>query len=366
MSPENSFVADGQALKYKNILIVRTDRIGDVVLTLPLVRVLRREYPLARISFLIRTYTKDVVEGQAGVDGIVLYDDGEAPKHFRTLLSELRRSKFDLALVAFPRFRVALLLWLSGVRTRVGSGYRWYSFLFNKRVYEHRKTAEKHEFEYNHSLIRSLGCRASSDDRPRITLSPESIRAADFERKRLHISDKEIVAILHPGSGGSARDWSGANFGLLARELSTLGWTIVVSGARGEETLVHQVVEGSGGIARPSVAILSLKELAAFIKAADLFVSNSTGPLHIAAAVETPVIGFYPPITACSPRRWGPVTDQKAVFVPERNRCELCHGAPCRGSVCMEQIKVQDVVNAAKRLVKKRKSKRPSKFSVAL
>jgi heptosyltransferase III len=358
--PEDASVADGPALNYNNILIVRTDRIGDVVLTLPMIQVLRKNFPLAKISFLVRSYTRDIVEGQPGLNAVLLYDDAGKLKSLWTLFFEVRDAKFDLAIVAFPRFRVALLLWLSRVKMRVGSGYRWYSFFFNNRVYEHRKTAEKHEFEYNLSLLSELGCDVDPGVKPIFAIHADALIKASNERKRLGLTSGDIVAILHPGSGGSARDWSPKNFSLLAQKFAALGWKVVITGAKEEEEMVRSVVVNSGVSTSFSVGNLSLGELAAFISLADLFVSNSTGPLHIAAAVGTPVIAFYPPIVACSPQRWGPVTEKKILFVPEVSQCELCHGSPCRSNVCMDQIDVEQVVDAAIQLVKREKKTRTS------
>ncbi len=337
-------------MDYKNILIVRTDRIGDVVLTLPLVQVLRRAYPDARISFLVRSYTKDIVAGQPGLNNVLLYDEDGKAKGFFGILFELRRSHFDLAFVAFPRFRIALLLILAGVPTRVGTGYRWYSCLFNKRLFEHRKTSVKHEYEYNLSLAKKIGCSVDEGDLPRLTVGAASKTAAAEELRRLGLSKKDRIAILHPGSGGSARDWRPENFGRLAQRLTDLGWRIVVTGAAGEERLVENVVRGSGRAIATSVGRLSLSAVAAFISTAKLFASNSTGPLHIASAVGTPVIGFYPPILACSPDRWGPVTEKKMVFVPDKTECPLCKGGECRGNICMDLIGVDEVVSAAEKL----------------
>ncbi|HEY6952431.1 MAG TPA: glycosyltransferase family 9 protein, partial [Bacteroidota bacterium] len=327
-------------------------------------KVLRESFPSSTISFLARSYTRDIVEGQAGLDNVILYDNNGREKPFGTVLAELRHSNYDAAIVVFPRFRLALLLWLAGIDTRVGTGYRWYSFLFNSRVYEHRKTARKHEFEYNLSLLGNLGCKVGAHVVPTMSIVAEAVQGAEAERKRLGLAPGDIVAILHPGSGGSARDWSPAKFRALAVALDKLGWKVVVTGAKGEESLVGEVVSGTGGIARASVGMLTLKELAAFIKSANLFVSNSTGPLHIAAAVGTPVIGFYPPIVACSPERWGPVTNRKAIFVPDRSRCSLCKGGPCQGNVCMDQIDVQQVVDAAIKLVGKQEETKTTHIPV--
>ena len=198
---------------YKNVLIVRTDRIGDVVLTLPMIPVLRAHNPSCRISMLLRPYTSELVAGTTGLDQIIHYDEGRS---FRSMLGELRQQRFDLAVVSHPRFRIALLLFLAGIPKRIGSGYRWYSFLFNQKVFEHRRTAEKHEAEYNISLLRAVGCEAR--DIPGVSLSiPERAHAAALtELKHLGISESEAFVVLHPGSGGSARDWSPERFGDLA------------------------------------------------------------------------------------------------------------------------------------------------------
>lgn len=330
---------------YKNVLIVRTDRIGDVVLTLPMIPVLRAHYPSCRISMLLRPYTSALVAGTAGLDQIIPYDEGGG---FWSMLGELRRHRFDLAVVSHPRFRIGLLLVLAGIPTRIGSGYRWYSFLFNRRVFEHRRTAERHEAEYNISLLRAIGCETGNV--PGVPLSiPEVARIAALNELRyLGISDSEAFIVLHPGSGGSARDWSAERFGDLAKRLVDEGFAVVVTGEQRERSLVEMVVSRSGGTAKALVGRLNLKELAAFLTLPKVFVSNSTGPLHIAAAVGTPVVAFYPPIRECSPTRWGPLTEKKVVFTADSASCPRCKGGPCQGNDCMDQISVESVLAAVR------------------
>jgi heptosyltransferase-3 len=336
---------------FENVLIVRTDRIGDVILTLPMILVLRKNVPGSRISMLLRSYTKGLVEGFAGLDAILTYDTSGVQKGWFAILAELRARRFDLAVVSHPTFRIAALLYCAGVPVRVGSGYRWYSFLFNRKVFEHRKTAEKHEAEYNTSLLQAIGLTAP--EVPRISLAiPESSKfAAASEIRRLGIAPSEKFVVLHPGSGGSARDWSAENFGDLAQELVRIGFRVVVTGSTDEAELVERVHTSSGGVALSSAGRMPLKDLAAFIGEAQLFVSNSTGPLHIAAAVGTPVIAFYPPIRECSARRWGPLTDDKIVFTADNALCRRCKGGACQGNDCMGQIKVADVLEAARSLL---------------
>jgi heptosyltransferase-3 len=344
---------------FENVLVVRTDRIGDVVLTLPMISVLRASFPHATISMLLHSYTQELVEGFNGLDRILTYDESGEQKGFRSFLGELRSKRFDLAVVSHPTFRIAVLMFLAGIPLRVGSGYRWYSFLFNRKVFEHRRTAEKHEAEYNVSLLRVIGCEADKVP-PVVLLIPEGAKAAAMkEMKRIGISPADRIVVIHPGSGGSARDWSPGNFAELAKRLRREGYQVVVTGSAAERPLVESVVDGSGGSAVSVAGRLSLKELAAFLASAQLYISNSTGPLHIAAAVGTPVIAFYPPIRECSSRRWGPITDKKKIFTADSSMCSRCRGGVCQGNDCMDQILVADVLQAAQALiVQEEKSKR--------
>ncbi len=336
-----------KAREFENVLVVRTDRIGDVVLTLPMVHAFNAKFPGRKISMLLRSYTQELVDGFAGLESILAYDDGGEPKAFFMLLSELRKRRFDLVFVVHPTLRLALSMFLAGIPIRVGTGYRWYSFLFNRKVFEHRRTAERHEAEYNLSLLRAIGCDIRSIPSIVLPVPATAVNAAVQEIKRLGIGVSEKFVILHPGSGGSARDWSARNFGDLAGALKNSGYSVVVTGSSSDKLLVEEVVRKSNGSAIASVGRLSLKELASFIGSARLFVSNSTGPLHIAAVVGTPVIAFYPPIQECSPRRWGPLTEKKKVFTADDALCERCKGRTCQGNDCMDQITVDQVLQAA-------------------
>ena len=334
--------------RLQDILVVRTDRIGDVILTLPTVEALKLNFPKARVAMLLNSYTASLVEGIADV---LIYNRQTAPKPFFEMLKELRRARFDAVVVAFPRFRIALLLWLAGIPVRIGTGYRWYSFLFNRKIFEHRKTVEKHEAEYNLSLLKGLGCTVSSKPEVKIVISEQERKTASGIRQSIGISDADRLILLHPGSGGSARDWKPENFALLAADLKKRGFYVVITGGKAESELVHSVAQNAGEGVKSFVSNFSLKEFAAFIQTAKLFVANSTGPLHIAAIVGTPVIGFFAPVHVMSPKRWGPLTDKKVIFVPDPMQCSRCKGDTCRGNHCMEQITVKQVLEAAVKLV---------------
>ena len=336
---------------YRNILIVRTDRIGDVILTLPMAQALKRLFPHARIAMLIRKYTAELVEDNPFVDHILLYDDGVRQVPFFRLAAELRSEKFDAVFHTHPLFRAALVTWLSGVRERVGTGYRWYSWLFNRRVYEHRKDARRHELEYNLNLLHAIGCSVDpSTVTPQMAVAAESLQYIRRLLDALGIASGDRVVILHPGSGSSARDWHREQFGSLAARLKMLpSIRVVITGGKGEEGIVRDVCEIAGEGVVKIADQLTLHQFAALIKSASLFVANSTGPLHIAAAVGTPVIGFYPQITPLSAARWGPYTSRKTIFTPagKPSDCTVCLAPGQTRCACMDSISVEDVFEAA-------------------
>ncbi len=136
-------------IKPKNLLIVRTDRIGDVVLSLPLAELVKNNYPDCKVTFLIREYTKDVVSNHPFIDEIIVLKEKEGKILINENVKQIAEKKFDAAIIVYPTFQTSLIIYLSKIKNRIGTGYRWYSFLFNNKVYEHRKFAEKHELEFN-------------------------------------------------------------------------------------------------------------------------------------------------------------------------------------------------------------------------
>ena len=159
------------------------------------------------------------------------------------------------------------------------------------------------------------------------------------------------MVVIHPGSGGSAREWPVARFGELARLLHrTFGCQVVVTGTEEEQERMMQVRDALAGRALLFPGTLSLTELAAILRSASLVISHSTGPLHLAVAVGARVLGLYPPVTAMSARRWGPYSPHARVLEgagPED--CRACaNGGPC---ACMDSITVDCAFREAKRIL---------------
>ena len=329
----------------KNILIVRTDRIGDVVLTLPMAEILKHKFPSCTVSFLVNKYTANIVRKNKFIDKVIALEQSNKKIFLWKNIKILKNQNFDTTFVVSPKFLISLIIFLSRIKTRIGTGYRWYSFLFNNKVYEHRKSATKHELEYNIGLLKAIGINfnASTDNISfNFVLNEEEKNEIKTLLKQNGIKDDKPIIIVHPGSAGSSVDLPTEKITLLAKKINELiDCNVVLTGNGKEEKLCEEIQKESGSI--NLAGRLSLSQLIALISVSDIFIGNSTGPLHIAAALNKYVIGFYPKIKTCSAKRWGPYTDKKFIFEPTI-KCENCNREQCRALDCMNTINIAQVI----------------------
>ncbi|MFQ5630425.1 MAG: glycosyltransferase family 9 protein, partial [bacterium] len=191
----------------KKILILRTDRLGDVLLSTPVAGALKKHFPRSQLTFLVRQYTQPIAESCVHIDetmNIETFFNSYRKTRVIKLTRFFREQKFDIAIHLFPRPELALATFLARIPIRVGTGYRFYSLLFNKRQYEHRKNASFHEAEYNLRLLRQLGIYENA-----VSFEIELEQTAKEKVNRIltsaGISRRQPIVVLHPGSGGSAR-----------------------------------------------------------------------------------------------------------------------------------------------------------------
>jgi ADP-heptose:LPS heptosyltransferase len=325
-------------LSARRIAIVRTDRLGDMVLTLPMFAALRARCPEAELHLLCRRYAVPLADGLPIVDRVHSVD--EMPKGIGSVLG---RGGFDVVFLPHMRGSDCWQAWRAGVPLRVGSAYRWYSSLLNHRIHDHRSEARFHEAEYNTRLIESvLGEKVPTVlQRPRLEAAAEAAVARRLAAAG--ILPGERIMVLHPGTGGSSFDWPAERLGALGARLAQEPRTrIIVSGIGSERALCDAAM----GAMDPEVRALSvcgelsLPEMIALLDRSTLLAANSTGVLHVAAALGTPVLGFYPLSASHSPARWGPYTKRAAVLTP-----------PPEAPDAMELITVEEALAAARKLL---------------
>ncbi len=301
----------------------------------------------SEIIFLCRNYTQEVVKLCDSVDRIITIDE----QNFVDTIGLLTKEKIDIAIHVNPKLKTALIVWLAGVKKIIGTKFRAYSFLFNRRVPLHRKYNIKHELEYNFDLFDGLklvteidlfnvdfGIRTDENSK-RATIDKLTVKGIDSSKKSV---------ILHLGSGGSAIDWSKKNFLELAEMiLDKYNCNIILTGSIDEfDMLQDQFIELKNKVFNLA-GTLNLEELFNLLTMADVFIGNSTGPTHLASAAGINVIAFYPKIPSCSALRWGPVTKKRIIFEP-RIDCSDCNESQCKELNCMDSITTQEVFEKVK------------------
>ncbi|MGH7495758.1 MAG: glycosyltransferase family 9 protein [bacterium] len=326
----------------RRFLLSRTDRLGDLILSTPVATALKKEFPDAEIFFLAQRYDAEILSIHPHVQGVIDFDPSRAR---RDLIAQLRAYDFDAVLALFPRPDLAWVFYRAGIPMRIGTGYRWYGFLYTHRLYEHRKDARRHEAEYNLQLLRPMGIvDAKVEFHSRF--SPQQAEQVHVKLAELGLRERFIV--LHPGSGGSSRDWPPEHFAELAGHLGgTLRHQVVVTGHAHEKSLTQYLLQHAHTGILDLSGRLNLVELAGLLRRAELFVSNSTGPLHLAVMMKTPVMAFYPPITACRPERWGPYGRREDVLMSQAEECFRCASSHERACQCMRDISVAEAMQKA-------------------
>ncbi|MDZ4713152.1 MAG: glycosyltransferase family 9 protein [bacterium] len=324
----------------KNILITRTDRLGDVILTLPLITLARKIFVNAKIYFLTTKYPGEILEDYEGIDELLTEE--EIP-YCLNKYEFLQSKNIDLVISVKPRFDLAFLFYMLGIKYRIGTAYRWYSFLYNYKVHEHRKTSNKHESDYNLNLLLNFFKEETSGKNFYFRYTDESFSGLNIKLKEFNLDLKDRFIILHPGSGKSALDLPVTKQSELVKLLlnNYTGYKIVFTGLESERNLVEEITKDIHSKDRiiDLAGKLNLKELLILIDNCKLFISNSTGPIHIAGALNKNIIGFYPNEKVMSDVRWGPLS-RNAVII-----------RPPTGSDDLTLISTNDIASAAGKLL---------------
>ena len=331
-------MVDNQSIQ--KILVTRTDKLGDVILTLPLISELKRNFPESKISFLVSNYVKDLIENYEGVDELIFVENYP---NLKSKIDYFKSQKFDVAVNVFPRFNLALAFFISGINIRIGSGYRWYSFLYNKKVYEHRKYAEKHEADYNLNLLKPLIQNINYEKKYFFKYSPEEVSGLE---KKLHGFDlQKKYVILHPTSKGSALDLPLKKFTNLCSEIlnNFKDFNVVLTGTKDDIKQIDEIINSVENVDKNRIysfaGLINLKELMILIDKSGLFISNSTGPVHIAGALNKNIIGFYPAKVPMNQERWKPLSENAVIISP-------------KGSNDMNSISIREILDAVETFLK--------------
>lgn len=297
--------------KFKNILVVRTDRIGDVVLTTPSIEALRHSFPQAKISVLVTPETKDLIDDNPHLDHVIV--DDRKGKHrkitgFLKLVESLKKAKFDLAIIYHTKKRTNLACYMAKIPYRIGYKNNKFGFLLTHPLVDNRHFGEKHETQYCLDVLKNLDIK-TNDYKLHVSIKKEADQWADqFLRQNLIKNDDCLIAI-HAGASDPSKCWPVKRFAELMDALSQqMDCKFVLIGTEETRTLSRKIMSLSSTRPFDLTGLTSVAQLVSLLKRCQLMVSNDSGPVHIAAALEVPVVSIFtrnqPGI---NPERWKPL-----------------------------------------------------------
>lgn len=327
-----------------NVLLVRPDGIGDEILCLPVASAVRRLLPQATVTFLSSRVAAPILDLHPDLAAVWTVTGRESLRE----LVALFRQGVDAAIFLKPYRRLMWAAFLARVPIRVATGYRWYSILANRRIYEHRNDFDKHESMYNVAMLKGLGLNPPQPIAPKLVVTDEERRAAQGRLQQVAAPR----VILHPG-GFSGRRWRSAHYRELVEKLRECNVGVVLTGSREEGHLFHEEVLNQSPL--PSgvlnlMGALSLRELLAVIAESHALVSGSTGPAHMAAACGVPTVSLFDPIRRSMPTRWQPLGNG-VVLQPNVPTCEKCVYEACPYWDCLDRLTVETVVRHVREIL---------------
>lgn len=345
------------------ILVTRTDRLGDLVLSLPVLARLKEARPDWDVQVMVAPAAVALVENDPHVSRVWTWQDDLSRPQRLELEADLRATGFDAAVMLQYRRELATVLRRSGIRRRYGPWSKWSSwFLLNRGVWQKRSAGGRHESDLNLDLAERLladhdTATGGETPVPRLYLAADQRRLTQEFKAEFGTGSAGVI-FLHPGSGGSALDWEPRRFAAVANRLAAAGGQrVFVTGSDTDAAVVAEVARHLD----PAVVVLAgrydLREFLAVLAAGDLFIGPSTGPLHLAAALGLPTVGLFPPARTMHPDRWGPRGSNEGhllnlmpeVICPAGSHCQL---ERCPHFNCLTGIQVEDVVAAAQDLLR--------------
>ncbi|HLJ11645.1 MAG TPA: lipopolysaccharide heptosyltransferase II [Planctomycetaceae bacterium] len=334
----------------RRICLIKPSALGDVVQMLPLLGMLRQRFPTATVSWVIRRDFAELVTGHPDLTEIIPFHRKGSWNEFVNLLATLRRRRFDLVCDLQGLFRTAVMTVATGANTRIGleSSREGASLAYNCVVSDSSHSVPAHIRYWR--LAEALGMA----DHPRLAVVPTTLAERLWLVERLSSLARPILAIHH-SAGWETKRWPVDKFAEIARRFEG---SVIIVGSAADRALADRLIDAMQTRTQPAINLAgqtTLKQLAALLGAVDLVVSNDSGPMHLAAALGTPVVGIF---TCTSPNLSG----------PEGTKHELIStGVPCAASyykrcphrgpahlACLAELPVERVWNAVMRILARR------------
>ncbi|MDQ3193376.1 MAG: glycosyltransferase family 9 protein [Bacteroidota bacterium] len=308
----------------KRILVVRTDRVGDVIMITPLIREIRKTFPDAYIASLTTPNTADILINNPYLD-LSLTDDFKK-NTFWKVIKEIHKQKFTHGLLVMPTERAAYQMYFGRVKYRIGVGKKLYELItFMKSVSRNKYIPLRHEADYSMDLARAIGVK-TNDLTPEIFLKSEEREAVRRILVRAGVNEGDFKVIVHTGSGNSSRNWSEEKyFRLIETILEKKNDVKIILTANEMSLSFKEKVKmlNNDSVIFENENINRLRDLISIIANADLLIASSTGPLHVASALNVKTIGLYCHRRMNCAMHWGALGCKALNLEVSKEYCDL-------------------------------------------
>ncbi|HDT14951.1 MAG TPA: glycosyltransferase family 9 protein [Firmicutes bacterium] len=326
--------------KVKKILVIRPGAIGDVLLTTPFVRALKKALPGAVIDYAVRPFAAEVLEGNPNIDNIRLIEKRGVISDMKFYRS-IAAAKYDIVFDLFGNLRTALITFFSGARYRTGFNFRFRKYFYNVKVVPYPDAV--YNVYFHLQLLFPAGIKNDGEE-TEIFLSEENEAKADEFIGGLRKKNSGSVVGFNPAGTWYTKKWPEKSYSGLGNMIidEYQEACIVILWGPGEKETALRAAEGIKAKERVFLSPeTSLKEMAAMIKKMDVLVSNDGAGKHLAVAVKTPAVTIYGPTNHIS---WNPGGSGEYPAVFSRESCAPCDRTSCEKFVCMESISPSEVM----------------------
>ncbi len=356
------------------ILLIRLRLIGDVVLTTPAIRAIRDVFPDAQLTYVVERYAAPVVEDNPHLDRVLIIPTAQGglsrvSEDF-TLAQQLRHERFDIVVDFHGGPRASWLAWASRAPVRIGYEVVGRSWMYTTAVPRPRELRPRHSVENQWDLLPLVSpalARRPDPARDRVEMRESPTAAARLTERlaALGLSHQHRVIVVHVSAGNPFRRWPADCFVELVTRLGAAGQDrriILTSGPSEADAATRIGLEARARLGPGQDASViagedfTLPELRSLIGRAALFIGGDTGPLHVAATTDVPILGIYGPTLPIRSTPWRPPSlVSESVEVPEELACRPCDQRRCiPGDFrCLTRLAPELVIQAAERALQR-------------
>ena len=338
----------------RRILVRAVNWVGDAVMTTPAIGAVREHFPQAEITLLANPLVSQLFSPHPWVDRLITFDRNGAHRGFTgrfRLAAQLRKEAFDAAIILPNSFDSALIPWLAGIPVRLGKNSDGRGLLLTGCYRPDELTPICHEVEYYLGLLGHFGITGQAAA-PFLSTTPAEDGEAAALLDRHGIRADDFLLGINPGAAfGSAKRWYPDRFADVARQLSRLKKArVVIFGGPGETDIAAEIEQHLGGVCLNLAGTTTVRGLMALIRKCSLFITNDSGPMHVAAAFGVPLVAIF---GSTDHATTSPYTE-RAVVVRKDIECAPCKLRECPiDHRCMKAVTADDVVSAAEQLLEK-------------